>query len=133
MTKRALEFHDSTFKEIRHNTGDIEIVLDKAVVHESGNKPGYESGKVFTQQISIIISSPIIAQNSSQLNSDIYDGWISIDDEKFDNIIPLLPKLSGKISVMIALAHNEEKILIHGNAIEITDIGTAKYIEDFHK
>ena len=131
MTHRALEFHDSKFKALRYNkAGDVQIMLDKVIVHEA-NKPGSESGKVFTQQMCIIVTSPAVEQNSSQVDADLYDGWISVDDKKFDNVVPLPFKYTGKIRVMLALAHKDEKILVNGTAIEIVAIGDAKYLEEF--
>jgi hypothetical protein len=127
-----LEMHDSEVSQIIHEKNEDHITLElrPAIVHKILKKTKTKNHTVWIQSIDIKLLKIIEAPDLPICPLNISDGYIEIDGNKFENMLELPFKKSGKCMLWLQLK-NGIKLEIHSNKIEMIIKSEAEYLEDF--
>ena len=86
---REIELHDSTLSKVETNQTNVTLSFDRAYVHCSEGTPGIDIGTGWSQKIDLILRQVATVKVPDDLPNDISDGYIIINGNKLDNMIPL--------------------------------------------
>ena len=129
-TNRALEFHDSRVSEISRHSDAIVIKFQNAYIHSSYGEPGITDGQGWSQEIEITLSHARILNHPEIIPAQLADGRISIDQQSFENLIPLPIQRSGLVLMELITEHSEV-LRVQSASIESREIGAACFVEDY--
>jgi hypothetical protein len=126
----AIEIHDSTLSEIKHENLDIILHLDKAYIHRSVGIPGIDTGTGWLQTIDIKLCNAVIKDTPSAFPTDLDNGYFQIDGKKYENCIKLPLNASGEIEVVL-FTKSGEKLSVRAKHARVIKKGEASYLETF--
>jgi hypothetical protein len=127
---REIEQHDSTLSKVEINHTNATLSFDRAYVHCSEGTPGIDSGTGWSQKINLILRQVATAMIPDDLPNDISDGYIIVNGNKLDNMIPLPFKVSGKIELMFITQYGKE-LKIDAEQAYTEEIDQPIFIENF--
>lgn len=128
MPNRAMEFHDSTFDGVERGGADVSLRFSAAYIHQSEGKPGVEAGSGWVQELRLHISEASLSGEILGLPCNLWGGSIQLDDERFDNCIPIPFDYRGRIEVNL---EQDGKLTIIASRLRVETLGEAKYVEEF--
>jgi len=128
MPNRAMEFHDSTFDGLHWRGTDLTLTFSAACIHQSEGKPGVDAGSGWVQEVRLHISDATLTGEILDLPCDLYDGSISLDDDRFDNCVPIPLDYRGRIEVIL---EQESRVNAVGTRLLVELVGEPKYVEKF--
>ena len=128
MPNRALEFHDSTFDGIEREGTNLALRFSAAYIHQSDGKPGVDAGSGWVQELRLHISDASLTGEIHDLPCDLWDGSIALDDERFNNCVPIPLDYRGRIEVSL---EHESKLTVVGSGLRVELLGEPKYVEEF--
>jgi hypothetical protein len=121
----AVEFHDSSVERLRSAGRDA--VLEMTVyVHGSTGRPGVDAGTGWYQDAEVIVSDAVLGQvpAPSDWPLDLYDGAITVDRERFGNVVPLPFDRTGQATVEMELKDDARQFVVSGSRVRINLTGT---------
>lgn len=128
MPNRAMEFHDSTFDGLHWCGTDLTLTFSAAYIHQSEGKPGVDAGSGWVQEVRLHISDATLTGETLDLPCDLYDGSISLDDDRFDNCVPIPLDYRGRIEVIL---EQESRVNAVGTRLLVELLGEPKHVEKF--
>ena len=128
MPNWAIEFHDSTFDGVEVEGTDLVLRFSAAYLHQSEGKPGVDAGSDWVQEVRLHISDASLSGEILDLPCDLWDGSISLDNERFDNCVPIPLDHRGRVEVSL---EQDGKLTIIGTRLRVELLGQAKYVEEF--
>ena len=129
MPNRVIEFHDSTFDGVEHEGGDVALRFSAAYIHQSEGKPGVDAGSGWIQELRLHISDASLSGEIVDLPCDLWDGSISLDNERFD-CVPIPLDYRGRIEVNLV---QDGKLTVIGSGLRVELLGQPKYVEEFRR
>ncbi len=129
MANREIEIHDSELKTVTVSDGNIVLELSPAYIHMSDGRPGIDAGTGWIQNAVIRVCGEGILGSISELPCDLWDGYLKINGEFFDNLIPIPLDSAGNIELQFT-SISGESVRVRGDCITLELLGEPKYIED---
>jgi len=105
---REIELHDSTLSMVKITQSNATLSFDRAYVHCSEGTLGIDSGTGWSQKINLILHQVTTTKIPDDLPNDISDGYIIVNGNKLDNLIPLPFKVTGKIELILITQYGQE-------------------------
>lgn len=130
MANREIEIHDSELASVEVSDGDIILKLSPAYIHMSDGRPGIDAGTGWIQNAVIRVRGTAVAGSMSELPCDLWDGYLKVNGEHSDNLIPIPLAATGDIELHFT-SRAGESVQVRGNRITLELLGEPKYIEDF--
>lgn len=130
MANREIEIHDSELKSVAVSDGHIVLDLSPAYIHMSDSRPGIDAGTGWIQNAVIRVRGDAIIGSISELPCDLWDGFLKVNGECSDNLIPIPLGVTGDIELHLTSIAGES-IHVRGDHITVELLGEPKYIEDF--
>lgn len=127
MPNLAIEFHDSTFDGAHWDGTALTLSFSAAYIHQSEGKPGVDAGSGWVQELRLHISEASRSGEIPDLPCDLWDGSISLDDERFDNCVPIPLDYRGRIEVHL---QQEGALTVVGTRLLVELLGQPQYVED---
>jgi hypothetical protein len=128
MERRAVEFHDSRVRVIRWSGADA--ILEVSVyVHSSEGRPGCDDGRGWYHDAEMVVAGAEIRQRPASGGLNIIDGTVRVDDQVFDNLMPLPCDMTGKVE--IAFSGHEGTFAATGRGIRILLKGGPGPVQEF--
>ncbi len=84
----AIELHDSTLHAVRLEASDA-VLETTPYVHASAGRPGVDSGDGWFQRAEIVLSEATLEQHGPTEPLQVEDGTITVEGERFDNLVRL--------------------------------------------
>jgi hypothetical protein len=128
MPNRAIEFHDSTLDGVEREGADLALRFSAAYIHQSEGKPGVDAGSGWVQAVRLHISDASLSGEILDLPCDLWDGSISLDNERFDNCVPIPLDYRGRVEVNL---EQDGKLTVIGTRLRVELLGQPKYMEEF--
>lgn len=128
MPNRAIEFHDSTFDGVEREGADLSLRFSAAYIHQSEGKPGVDAGSGWVQELRLHISDVSLSGEILDLPVDLWNGSISLDDQRFDNCLPIPFDYQGRVEVNL---EQGGKLTVIGTRLKVELLGQPKYVEEF--
>jgi hypothetical protein len=125
----ALELHDSEVSASVLDGTSLRIAIALALVHVSENRPGIDSGNVYTQSAEVLIANARVKTPLSSCIGKISDGHMDIEAERF-LMLPLPFDKSTAVHLKLIFANGEE-LEVSGTSIQVTRHGEPKFLEHF--
>jgi len=126
-----IEIHDSRVGKVAQESSHIEIHFEPSMVHVSDGKPGVDSCKVYKQDFCLIFQDASI---EGTLPSDYpawcVDGFLDLNGEKLDNMIPVPLAVKGRIVLELTF-NTSETFRALGSAVDLEPRGPRTYLEEF--
>jgi hypothetical protein len=85
----AIEIHDSRVAEISEQEGTVIVHFLPAYLHKSEGRPAFDSGTGWVQEARLIFAEASVSGDFPDWPSDIMDGEIIVDGERYANLIPV--------------------------------------------
>ena len=130
MANRNIEIHDSELKSLKVSDGHIILELSPAYIHMSDGRPGIDAGTGWIQNAVIRVCGEGLLGSISELPCDLWDGYLKVNGEFFDNLIPIPLDSAGNIELQFT-SKSGESLRIRGDHITLELLDEPKYIEDF--
>jgi hypothetical protein len=130
MANRGIEIHDSELKTVTASDGNVVLELSPAYIHMSDGRPGIDAGTGWIQNAVIRVRSNAIAGSMSQLPCDLWDGYLKVNGELSDNLIPIPLVATGDIELHFT-SKAGESVQVLGDHITLELLGEPKYLDDF--
>jgi len=128
MANRAMEFHDSTFDGVEREGTELALRFSAAYIHESEGKPGLDAGSGWIQELRLHISDASLSGEIHDLPCNLWDGAISLGDERFDNSVPIPLDYRGRVEVNL---EQDGKLTVVGSRLRVELLGEPKYVEQY--
>jgi hypothetical protein len=128
MLNRAMEFHDSTFDGVEREGTDVMLRFSAAYIHQSEGEPGVDAGSGWTQELRLQISDASFSGEMLDPPCDLWDGSVSLDNQRFDNCVPIPLDYRGRIEVNLV---QDGKLTVVGSRLRVELLGQPKYVEEF--
>jgi len=127
-----LEMHDSEVSQIIHDKSQdyITLQLRPAIVHKILDKTKRRNYTVWIQNIDLRFFKIVEDPEFPVRPQVISDGFIEIDGKKYENILAMPFKKSGKCRLWLQFK-NGKTLEIHCKNIETRNKSEAEYLEDF--
>ena len=122
-----IELHDSTVISVEVN--DERACLDMEVVIHSNKGKSPNSHSIFTQSAIFKIGHCRILNNLHEFPLWILDGTITIDNESFDNMVPISFHRTG--AVVLSFSGAEGTLRIVGDSVNLELQDEPQYLEEF--
>lgn len=130
MPDRAIEIQDSTLASLAIQSGHVIFSFSEACIHQSEGRPGIEAGTRWIQHAVIHIRGEIASGSLTKLPCKLKDGYIALDDQESDSLIPIPLSFTGDVELSFTSEY-AETIKIRGNHIALGLLHEAKYVEEF--
>ena len=130
MANRNIEIHDSELKSVKVSDGHIILELSPAYIHMSDGRPGIDAGTGWIQNAVIRVRGDAIAGSMSQLPCNLWDGYLKVNGECSDNLIPIPLVASGDIELHFT-STGGESFWVRGDHITLELLDEPEYIEEF--
>jgi hypothetical protein len=127
---RAIEFHDSTLKEVKIEGSNVKICFDKAYVHQSDGVPGLEKGTGWEQKINILLYEASVEKCPDDLPNDIDTGYIIVNNQKSINLLRLPLQCEGEIEIVLFTIYGKE-LRVKSKKLQTQELDKAIFLEDF--
>lgn len=124
---RAVEFHDSRVEAIERGNGAVVLRL-VVYLHVSDGRPAQDPGTGWTQQAMLTVGCGSLESAPQSGEMRIADGSIKVDDESFDNLVPVPFEHSGVVTLRFEGA--EGLLLVRGQRVSLTLLGEPKFVEE---
>ena len=128
MPNRAIEFHDSRFDGVEREGADLALRFSAGYIHQSEGKPGVDAGSSWVQGLRLLISDASLSGEILGLPCDLWDGSVSLDDQPFDNCVPIPLDYRGRVEVNL---EQDGKLTVIGTRLQVELLGQPKYVEEF--
>jgi hypothetical protein len=125
-----IELHDSCVVGITSSGCSVIIQFRPAYVHCSEGRAGFDPGSGWVQDIDLVVSEAVLVSSLSEMPQQLADGSLLVDDEVFENAIPLPLELRGVIRFS-AMSLNRERLVIQGTRATAVPVGEARFVEQF--
>jgi hypothetical protein len=119
MAKQEIEIHDSELKTVTVSDGNIVLELSPAYIHISAGHPGIDAGTGWLQNAVIRVHGEEILGSISELPCDLWNGYLKVDGELFDNLIPIPLDSAGNIELQFT-SISGESLQVRGDHITLT-------------
>jgi len=126
----AIELHDSRVIGITPSDSSVIVRFRPAYVHRSDGRPGFDPGSGWVQDCDLVVSEAVLESNFPVMPWVLDDGWLSFDDEVFENLMPLPLDVRGAVQFS-ARGLNGERQDILGTRATVSAVGEARYVELF--
>ena len=130
MANQAIEIHDSELASIEASDGNIILKLSPAYIHMSDRRPAIDAGTGWLQDAVIRVRGTAVAGSMSELPCDLWDGYLKLNGELSDNLIPIPLAATGDIELHLT-SKAGESVNVRGDSITLELLGEPKYIDDF--
>jgi len=90
MASRNIEIHDSELKTVTVTDGNVVLELSPAYIHMSDGRPGIDAGTGWLQNAVIRVRGGELVGSINELPCTLWDGHLTVSDESFDNLVPIL-------------------------------------------
>ena len=128
-TNRAIELHDSTLVRLDHDGTDLVLEL-AAYVHASSGTPGVDEGSGWSQTAAMRVHGARRPHRKSPAAPiSIADGSLTVDNRRFDNLLPAPLVAIGQTTLQ--LATSDGPLALEGCGITIELTGPPTFIETF--
>jgi len=129
MASRKIEIHDSELKAVTITDGNIVLELSPAYIHVSDGRPGIDAGTGWIQNAVFRVRGEILG-SISDLPCDLWEGYLKVNGELFDNLVPIPLDSAGNIELQLTSVSGES-LQVRGNRITLELLGEPEYIEKF--
>lgn len=129
MANRAIEIHDSTLESISISADHVVLDFSAAYIHQSDGRPAIDAGTGWTQHAVLRVRGDVVSGSLTELPRDIYSGYLTLNGQRFDNLIPI--PLSCVGNVELQLTSGAESVQIRGNRVTLELLGEPEYVEEF--
>jgi hypothetical protein len=126
----VIELHDSWVVGITLSCNAVVVRFGPAYVHHSENRPGFDRGSVWVQDLDLTFSAGKLESSFSELPQELDGGELMLGCEVFENLLRLPLDVKGVIQFS-ALSINGECLVIRGNSATVVPVGEARYVEQF--
>jgi hypothetical protein len=130
MESRKIEIHDSELKTVTVSDGNIVLELSPAYIHMSDCRPGIDVGTGWLQNAVFCVRRGEILGSISDLPCDLWEGYLKVNGELFDNLVPIPLDSAGNIELQLTSVSGES-LQVRGNGITLELLGEPEYIEKF--
>jgi hypothetical protein len=130
MASRKIEIHDSELTSFKVSDDHIILELSPAYIHMSDGRPGIDVGTGWIQNAVIRVRGEGILGSISELPCDLWNGYLKVDGELYDNLIPIPLDSAGNIELQFT-SISGESLQVRGDHITLELLGEPRYIEDF--
>jgi hypothetical protein len=129
MAGAAVELHDSTVGGISLRFGVAIVSFSPAYVHRSEGTPCVDAGTGWHQPARLLIASASAVGTQPGRPEWLADGSLRVDDEVFDNVIPLPFEAAGAVELRLIFSTGD-RIILRGTRVRLTATGEATYVEE---
>jgi len=129
MLNREIEIHDSVLDSLCMEGSQAVLSFSHVYIHQSEGKPGVDPGTGWSQAAIIRIDSAVIGSSFTEWPRDLSDGYLKLDGQVSDNMIPIPLDHEGHIE--LRLEGWNEVVFVSGTHIRLELIGEAQYVEKF--
>ena len=127
MPNRAIEFHDSTFDDVRKDGTDLTLRFSAAYIHQSSGKPGVDAGSGWVQEAVLHVRGGSVNGEIRELPCDLWDGDLLLGGQSFD-MIPIPLDYDGQVEITL---EHDGTMRVTGTRVRLELIGTPTYVEEF--
>jgi hypothetical protein len=126
----ALEFHDSDIAAIEDDGQKITIRFAPAYVHRSSGVPGTDPGTGWSQDAVMVLSEGKLRGDPPRGQHTIASGSAKLSNASYDDLVPVPLSHVGDVHICFLFDDGSE-INIHAQAMSLSLVGAATYVEDF--
>ena len=131
MPNRIIELHDFEVEAVlRTKGGRVSLIFSSAYIHESEGIPGRDRGRGLAQRAELEVEDGEIVTNLPSWPSTISDGFIRINGELRENVIPIPFDFTGAFEIELMLV-SWKSLYLKGKRAKLSLQGEATYEEDF--
>ncbi|HXA86011.1 MAG TPA: hypothetical protein VNZ47_13095 [Candidatus Dormibacteraeota bacterium] len=130
MPNRAIEIHDSELVSLVVDAGHVILDFSPAYIHQTEGRPGVDAGTGWTQHAVIRIRGQVASGALTKLPCGLVDGYLELDGQEFDNVIPIPLSFTGDVELAIT-SEFDEAIKIRGNHIALGLLHGPEFVEKF--
>jgi hypothetical protein len=127
---RKIEIHDSELTSVKVSDGHIILELSPAYIHMSEGRPGIDAGTGWIQNAVIRVRGDAIAGSMNRLPCDLSDGYVKVNGDRSDNLIPIPLVATGYIELHLTSIAGES-FRVRGDHITLELLGEPEYMENF--
>jgi hypothetical protein len=129
MLNRETEIHDSVLDSMSMEENQAVLMFSHVYIHQSEGKPGVDPGIGWTQAAIIRVANAVIGSSLSEWPRDLSDGYLKVNGEVSDNMIPIPLDQGGNVELRLETWN--EVVLVSGTHIRLELLGEAQYVERF--
>jgi protein-tyrosine phosphatase len=119
-----IEIHDSTLESLTSDGDRSILVFSAAYIHKfNGGHMGW------VQRAILRIRGGIVSGAFTQFPCDLMDGYLTLSEEKSDNLIPIPLNFSGRTELLLT-SEFAESVHMSGDYITLELMGEPRYVED---
>lgn len=126
----AIELHDSKIEAMRILGGDLHLVFCSAYVHRSAGRPGIDAGSGHVEPAEMVFAGASFSKSGGTCIGVVSDGSLSVENDKFENVIPLPLGLSGRVSAAIAFSSGSV-LAVTATGVCYRTTGPARFLEAY--
>jgi hypothetical protein len=130
MSRTGIELHDSELSAVNIQDGQILLEFRPAYVHESSGTPGVDPGRGGWQDVDVVVRRPTDLGRFVNLPIDVSGGSLTVESERWSNVVPLPLDRNGTVVFELLLASGET-LTLHGGGISVSAVGEANFCEVF--
>src|ERR1700690_810720 len=98
---RAIEIHDSVLDSLCMEESQAVLCFSHVYIHQTEGKPGVDAGTGWSQQAIIRIYNAVIGSSFTEWPRDLQDGYLKLNGEVSDNMIPIPLDHEGHIELRL--------------------------------
>ena len=129
MVNEAIEIHDSVLENVVIGSAESVLHFKEVYIHRSAGRPGWDAGSGWVQEAQLRFSQATVEGKFSELPRDLSDGYIRLEGNLSDNLIPIPLDFDGEVELRIE--GWGEVITVRARHVRLELLGTAKYVEEF--
>jgi hypothetical protein len=130
MPNRAIGIHDSKLASLSVQSGQVVLSFSAAYIHQTEGRPGIDAGTGWIQPAVIHIRGEIADGSLTKLPCDLMDGYLELDGQEYDNMIPIPLSFTGDVELALTSEFGET-VKIRGNHIALGLLHEPEYVEKF--
>lgn len=128
---RCVELHDSDVAAASIRGNVLELLFDRAYVHQSEGRPGIDPGTGWTQRLLVSVQNAALDHSIPPLPDRISDGILRVGSTRYDNELPLPLRIEEAIRLELVMADSGLPLTVSGTAIEVQELDSPRYVEQF--
>ena len=126
----AIELHDSKIEAMRMSGADLHLVFSAVYVHRSDGRPGIDAGSGHVEPAEMVFAGASFSESGGTCIGAVSDGSLSMENGKFENVIPLPLGLSGCVSATIAFSSGSV-LAVTATGVSYRATGPASFVEAY--
>lgn len=126
-----LELHDSEVSSVSVGESSVEVLLSPAYLHRSLEQPGQEADSGWLCAAILTFTEATLSSMPGQFPSPVWEGFLRVGTEKFDNLIPSRGSFTSEIEFSATLTSGEI-LAIRAKRVNIELRSEPTFLEHLH-